>query len=146
VVLPHATLVDRGAAPATEAARPLRIAYAGMPTAHKGWEIFRALLEKHGENPRYGFLHLGGRTVPGLPLEFHKVTVTEATPRAMQEAIERLGLRNDLELGEYFINEAGVALVPGSAFGAPGCMRLSFATSMDNIQAGLKRIGAALGA
>ncbi|MDR2877280.1 MAG: pyridoxal phosphate-dependent aminotransferase [Chromatiales bacterium] len=64
----------------------------------------------------------------------------------MQEVIERLGMRNDLELGEYFINEAGVALVPGSAFGAPGCMRLSFATGMDNIQAGLKRIAAALGA
>lgn len=64
----------------------------------------------------------------------------------MQEAIERLGLRDDLELGEYFINEAGVALVPGSAFGAPGCMRLSFATGMDNIKAGLKRIAASLGA
>lgn len=64
----------------------------------------------------------------------------------MQEAIERLGLKNDLELGEYFINEAGVALVPGSSFGAPGCMRLSFATGMDSIKAGLKRIAASLGA
>jgi hypothetical protein len=89
VVLPHARLVDRGPAPPTPAHRPLRIAYAGMPTAHKGWEIFRALAEQHAGDPRYHFIHLGGRAVAGLPLEFHKVTVTEARPRAMQEAIER---------------------------------------------------------
>ncbi|MGE0371707.1 MAG: pyridoxal phosphate-dependent aminotransferase [Gammaproteobacteria bacterium] len=62
----------------------------------------------------------------------------------MQEVIDRLKLKDDLELGEYLINEAGVALVPGSAFGAPGYMRLSFATSMDNLKKGLQRITAAL--
>jgi len=89
VILPHARLVERGPAPAVAADRPLRIAYAGMPAAHKGWEIFRDLVMRFGEDPRYDFLHLGGRTPPGLPLEFHKVTVTEAQPRAMQEAIAR---------------------------------------------------------
>jgi len=89
IVLPHARLVERGLAPATEAGRPLRIAYAGMPAAHKGWEIFRDLVARHAEDPRYHFLHLGGRTPGGLPLEFHKVTVTEEQPRAMQAAIER---------------------------------------------------------
>ena len=89
VVLPHARLVERGTAPATPTERPLRIAYAGMPAAHKGWEIFRDLVARHAEDPRYRFLHLGGRTPGGLPLEFHKVTVTEDQPRAMQEAIER---------------------------------------------------------
>lgn len=59
----------------------------------------------------------------------------------MQEAIDRLeGVDNDVEFGEYLINEIGVALVPGSAFGAPGYMRLSFATSMDNIEEGLQRM------
>ena len=59
----------------------------------------------------------------------------------MQEAIDRLdGVDNDVELGEYLINEIGVALVPGSAFGAPGYMRLSFATSMDNLKEGLQRM------
>ena len=88
IVLPHARLVERGPAPPTPAGRPLRIAYAGMPAAHKGWEIFRDLVARHADDPRYQFIHLGGRTPPGLPLEFHKVTVTEAAPRAMQEAIE----------------------------------------------------------
>lgn len=88
IVLPHARLVERGAAAPTPAGRPLRIAYAGMPAAHKGWEIFRDLVARHADDPRYQFIHLGGRTPLGLPLEFHKVTVTDARPRAMQEAIE----------------------------------------------------------
>jgi hypothetical protein len=88
VVLPHATLVARGPAPEPTSERPLRVAYAGMPAAHKGWEVFRALVERHGGDPRYEFHHLGGRTTGGLPLTFRKVTVTEARPRAMQEAIE----------------------------------------------------------
>jgi aspartate/methionine/tyrosine aminotransferase len=40
--------------------------------------------------------------------------------------IERIdGVRNDLELAEYLIEQAGVALVPGSAFGLEGCARAS---------------------
>jgi len=49
-------------------------------------------------------------------------------------------ISNDIELAEFFIEEAGVAMVPGSAFGAPGCMRISFATSMENIKEGTRRI------
>jgi aspartate aminotransferase len=63
----------------------------------------------------------------------------------VQEVIDRLGLENDLALTERLI-EHGVALVPGSAFGAPGYMRLSFATSMDNLRKGLERIADCLGA
>jgi hypothetical protein len=88
VILPHARLVERGPAPAIPPDRPLRVAFAGMPVAHKGWEIFRALATRHATDSRYHFLHLGGRTPKGAGLEFHKVVVTEAQPRAMQEAIE----------------------------------------------------------
>lgn len=52
---------------------------------------------------------------------------------------------NDLELAEFFITEAKVAMVPGSAFGAPGHMRLSFATSMENLRNALDRIKNVLG-
>ena len=63
----------------------------------------------------------------------------------MEAAYEKLdGINNDVEFGEFLINEAGVALVPGSAFGAPGYMRLSFATSMENLKDGLARIQNAL--
>jgi len=59
----------------------------------------------------------------------------------MEVAYQKLnGINNDVEFGEFLINQAGVALVPGSAFGAPGYMRLSFATSMENLKDGLARI------
>lgn len=47
---------------------------------------------------------------------------------------------------EYLLAEAGVAVVPGSGFGAPDYMRLSYATSMEAIRGGLERIGAAVAA
>jgi len=53
-------------------------------------------------------------------------------------------ISNDVELGEFLLEKAGVALVPGSAFGAPGHMRLSFATSMENLQTALDRIADAI--
>lgn len=51
---------------------------------------------------------------------------------------------NDIELAEFLLLEAGVALVPGSAFGAPGNMRLSFATSLDVLKEAVSRIKKAL--
>ena len=51
---------------------------------------------------------------------------------------------DDIALAEFLLGEAGVALVPGSAFGAPGNMRLSFATSMEVLEDALTRIKKAL--
>lgn len=51
---------------------------------------------------------------------------------------------DDIALAEYLLLEAGVALVPGSAFGAPGNLRLSFATSMDVLEDAIARIKKAL--
>ena len=51
---------------------------------------------------------------------------------------------DDVQLAEYFLERAEVAMVPGTAFGAPGCLRLSFATSMENLSAAMERIGRAL--
>jgi aspartate aminotransferase len=50
------------------------------------------------------------------------------------------GINDDVALAEALINKANVALVPGSAFGAPGFMRLSYATSMENLQLAMKRL------
>ena len=60
------------------------------------------------------------------------------------EAMKNKGITDDVEMGEWLLEHAGVALVPGSAFGAPGYMRLSFATSMDNLEAALFRLEQAL--
>jgi aspartate aminotransferase len=51
-----------------------------------------------------------------------------------------INAQNDLAFSEYLLEKAGVAVVPGSAFGCEGYMRLSFATSMDNLQQALSRI------
>ena len=52
---------------------------------------------------------------------------------------------DDIALSDLLLNEADVALVPGSAFGAPGYVRLSYATSMDNLQTAIQRIKKVLG-
>ena len=58
-----------------------------------------------------------------------------------EEAIQSLdGVEDDVEFAEYMITNIGVAMVPGSAFGAPGYMRLSFATSMENLKEALSRV------
>ena len=51
---------------------------------------------------------------------------------------------SDVAFSEYLLEQAGVAVVPGSAFGSEGYMRLSFATSMDNLKNALARIHKAL--
>ncbi len=50
----------------------------------------------------------------------------------------------DLALSEYLLEKVGVAVVPGSAFGAEGYFRISFATSMANLESALERIQTAL--
>ncbi len=52
---------------------------------------------------------------------------------------------DDVALSDFLLNEAEVALVPGSAFGAPGYVRLSYATSMENLQTAIQRIKKVLG-
>ncbi len=52
---------------------------------------------------------------------------------------------SDLTLCDYLIEEAKVAVVPGTAFYAPGFIRLSYATSQANIEKGIARLGEALG-
>ena len=54
------------------------------------------------------------------------------------------GIDNDLDFAEYLIEKAGVALVPGSAFGCPGHIRISIATSMENLETALDRIKKAI--
>jgi len=49
----------------------------------------------------------------------------------------------DVALSEYLLEQAGVAIVPGSAFGSEGYIRLSFATSMENLKNAISRISKA---
>ncbi len=51
-----------------------------------------------------------------------------------RELIEQRGFADDTALAECLLKEAGVAAVPGSAFGAPGHIRLSFACSLETLE------------
>ncbi len=51
--------------------------------------------------------------------------------------------RTDIELCTWLLNETGCAFVPGEAFGAPGYLRASYATSETTIEEGLRRLNAA---
>jgi aspartate aminotransferase len=63
----------------------------------------------------------------------------------VSDAIGGLGLRDDLAMSELLLNEGGVAVVPGSAFGAPGFLRLSFACSMESLIDAVRRIQKVVG-
>jgi aspartate aminotransferase len=58
----------------------------------------------------------------------------------VQGFIDRLGLSDDVEFATYCLEKLNIALVPGSAFGASGYARFSFATSMDNIKEAVDRL------
>jgi len=68
----------------------------------------------------------------------------------VSQAIARLHQRGaikaatDVALSEYLLENGGVAVVPGSAFGSEGYIRLSFATSLENLRNALERIAKAL--
>ena len=64
---------------------------------------------------------------------------------SFQAVIDRMDkVRDDVELATWLLDKAGVATVPGTAFGAPGHLRLSFASSMEELEEAISRLSAAL--
>jgi aspartate aminotransferase len=62
----------------------------------------------------------------------------------VEGAMHALGLKDDNAFAEYLLAHALVAVVPGSGFGAPNHMRISFACSMEKLKEALKRIELAI--
>ena len=64
---------------------------------------------------------------------------------SFQPVIDRMdGIENDIQLAEYLLEKGEVAVVPGSAFGLDGHLRLSYATDMHSLEKALSRIAAAI--
>ena len=59
---------------------------------------------------------------------------------SVQGVMDRLNIKTDIELSEFLIEKAKVAVVPGSAFGADGYARISFATSQENLTKAMQRL------
>ena len=59
-------------------------------------------------------------------------------------ALEAAGLKDDFGLVELILKEATVVMVPGTPFGSPGYVRISFACSLDELADSVKRIRSVL--
>ena len=66
-----------------------------------------------------------------------------AFPR-VDKAIQSNNLKNDIELAALILNKAGVVVVPGTPFGAPGYIRFSYACSMNDLEKATDRITKAI--
>jgi aspartate aminotransferase len=62
----------------------------------------------------------------------------------VSKAMAAMGCRDDNEFAELLLNRGGVAVVPGSGFGAPGHMRISFACSMQTLEKAIERMARVL--
>lgn len=58
----------------------------------------------------------------------------------VKEAVEKTGYKNVDDFAEALLTEAKVAVIPGSGFGSPDTIRLSYATSIDLIEESIRRI------
>lgn len=56
------------------------------------------------------------------------------------KSVNGIKIQNTIKLCEYLLEEAKIGIVPGEAFGAPGYVRFSFATSEENIIEGIRRL------
>jgi aspartate aminotransferase len=91
---------------------------------------------------RHDFVVAGLNAIPGISClpgagTFYAFAHVEG-------AMLALGIKDDNEFAEYLLVQGGVAVVPGSGFGAPNHMRISFATSMEMLKDALQRIAKAL--
>jgi aspartate aminotransferase len=59
-------------------------------------------------------------------------------------AIRKTGLADDVELAEFLLKEVDIAVVPGSAFGSPGYIRISFACAQETLEEAIARMQRAL--
>ncbi|MDT7525518.1 MULTISPECIES: pyridoxal phosphate-dependent aminotransferase [Pseudidiomarina] len=89
---------------------------------------------------RHDYLVAALNTIPGMQCIAGDGTFY--TFANITELMAQKGVSTDIELCEQLLNQAKVALVPGSAFGAPGHCRFSFATSMATLEEAVRRIDA----
>jgi aspartate aminotransferase len=63
---------------------------------------------------------------------------------SVKGVLERLGMADDAALAELLLNDADVASVPGTAFGAPGYLRISYACSLETLEEAVNRLNRVL--
>ena len=92
---------------------------------------------------RYDYLHDALNGIPGVDCpECEGAFYAFPSFRALID--QREDLRDDVELATWLLEEARVATVPGSAFGGPGHLRLSYAAGLEYLQEAVRRIRGAV--
>ncbi|HSW94323.1 MAG TPA: pyridoxal phosphate-dependent aminotransferase [Gammaproteobacteria bacterium] len=117
---------------------PTSIAQAASEAALNGDQSCIALMTR-AYKERHDYILAAFQKIPGIKVQASDGTfysfpsfagVIEKSPR----------VNDDIELAEYLLTEAGIAIIPGSAFGAPGYLRLSYATRMEKVKDAMQRI------
>ncbi len=116
---------------------PNSIAQVAAETALRGNQSFLQGRVTKFKN-RHDFLVPNINHIPGM-----RCMAADGTFYAfvsVEALLEKSRLENDVALSEYLLEEAQVAVVPGSGFGMLGYIRLSYATSMEQLKIALERI------
>ncbi|MBT8041369.1 MAG: pyridoxal phosphate-dependent aminotransferase [Xanthomonadales bacterium] len=92
---------------------------------------------------RYRFMHEALNALPGVSCE-NCDGAFYAFPSFLEYIDEHEEVSDDVELAEWLLETAGVATVPGTAFGAPGHLRLSYAAGMDYLEDAIARLKSAM--
>ena len=87
---------------------------------------------------RYHYLSTALAQIPGMQIP-HAEGAFYVYPY-VQPLIDQLQLADDVAFCEYLLEKLGIAVLPGSACGTPGFIRISFATSMEILQETVKRL------
>lgn len=81
---------------------------------------------------KHDFLFQKFQTLPGIQCQ--PADGTFYLFPCVEELIRKATLKNDVEFSEYLLEKAEVAVIPGSLFGTPGHIRISYATSQENLE------------
>ena len=116
---------------------PSSIAQKAAITALNGDQACVREMNKHFKQ-RHDFVVAGLNKLPGVTcLEGAGTFYAFAH---VEKAMKIVGVKDDNAFAEHLLIHGGVAVVPGSGFGAPNHMRLSFACSMQTLEEALKRM------
>lgn len=114
--------------------------YAAEAALNGPYDCIHQMTDAYHE--RHDVLTKGLQKIAGF--KFHPSDGTFYLFANIEGFLDKSTLKTDLDFADYLLNEAGIAVVPGTAFGMPGYVRFSYATSLENIKKGLTRIEAAV--
>ncbi|MBI4715803.1 MAG: pyridoxal phosphate-dependent aminotransferase [Nitrospirae bacterium] len=124
---------------------PNSIAQKGAVAALKGDPSFTEMMVSRFDNRRKYIVERLNR-IPGVTCRMPKGAfyVFPRVTGILGKSFKGKTISNTVQLAEYLLDEAKVAVICGDPFGAPGYLRLSYATAMKNIEKGMDRIEEAL--